>query len=70
MLLRRMEKISVTYRVENEVLHKQEKNILYTVERRKANWFSYVLRRSCFLKHYLRKSRIRDRSYGKTRKKV
>jgi hypothetical protein len=36
---RRMEKISCTDRVRNEVLHrvKEERSILHTIERRKAN---------------------------------
>jgi hypothetical protein len=50
---RRMEKISWTDRVRNEeVLHrvKEERNILHTIKRRKANWIGHSLRRNCLLK--------------------
>jgi hypothetical protein len=51
-----MEKISWTDHVENEeVLHsvKEERNILHTIKRRKANWIGHVLRRNCLLKHVI-----------------
>ena len=66
---RRMEKISWTDRVRNEeVLRrvKKEKNIIYTVKRRKANWIGYILCRNCLLNTYCRK----DRRGRKTRKKT
>jgi hypothetical protein len=53
---RRMEKISWTDRVRNEdVLHrvKEERNILHTIKRRKANWIGHTLRRNCLLKHVI-----------------
>jgi hypothetical protein len=53
---RRMEKISWTDRVRNEeVLHrvKEERNILQTIERRKANWIGRILRRNCRLKQVI-----------------
>jgi hypothetical protein len=53
---RRMEKISWTDRFRNEeVLHrvKEERNILHTVKRRKANWIGHILRRNCLLKHVI-----------------
>jgi hypothetical protein len=53
---RRMGKINWTARVQNEeILHsaKKERNILHTVNRRKANWIDHVLRRSCILKHVM-----------------
>jgi hypothetical protein len=53
---RRMEKISWTDRVRNEeVLHrvKEERNILHTIKRRKANWIGHILRRNCLLKHVI-----------------
>jgi hypothetical protein len=53
---RKMEKISWTDRVRNEeVLHtvKEERNILHTVKRRKANWIGHILRRNCLLKHVI-----------------
>jgi hypothetical protein len=49
---RRMEKISWTDHVRNEeVLHrvKEERNILRTRKRRKANWIGHILRRNCLL---------------------
>jgi hypothetical protein len=51
-----MEKISWTDRVRNEeVLHrvKEERNMLHTIKRRKANWIGYTLRRNCLVKHDL-----------------
>jgi hypothetical protein len=53
--LRRME-ISWTDRVRNEeVLHrvKEERNILHTIKKRKANWIGHILRRNCLLKHVI-----------------
>jgi hypothetical protein len=52
---RRMEKISWTARVRNEVLHriKEERNFLHTIKRRKANWIGHILRRHCLLKHVI-----------------
>jgi hypothetical protein len=52
---RRME-ISWTDRVRNEeVLHrvKEERNIVHTVKRRKANWIGHILRRNCLLKQVI-----------------
>ena len=36
-----------------EVLHrvKEERNILHTIKRRKANWTGHILRTNCLLKH-------------------
>jgi hypothetical protein len=51
-----MEKINWTDRVRNdEVLNrdKEERNILHTVKRRKANWIGHILRRNCLLKHVI-----------------
>jgi hypothetical protein len=53
---RRMEKISWTNCVRNEeVLHrgKEERNILQTVKRRKANWIHPMLCRNCLRKHVI-----------------
>jgi hypothetical protein len=30
---------------------KEERNILRTIERKKANWIGHILLRNCFLKH-------------------
>jgi hypothetical protein len=51
-----MEKISWTDRVRNEeVLHrvKEERDIVHTVKRRKANWIGHILRTKCLLKHVI-----------------
>jgi hypothetical protein len=38
-----------------EVLHrvKEERNIVHTIKRRKANWIGHILRRDCLLKHVI-----------------
>ena len=48
--------ISWTDRVRNEdVLHrvKEERNILHTVKRRKADWIGHILHRDCLEKHII-----------------
>jgi hypothetical protein len=53
---RRMEMISWTNRVRNEeVLHevKEERNILHTIVRIKANWIGHILCINCLLKHVI-----------------
>jgi hypothetical protein len=58
-----MEKISWTDPVRNEeVLHivKEERNILHTLKRRKANSIGHILRRNCLLKHLI-KGKIKER---------
>jgi hypothetical protein len=52
---RRMEKISWTDRVRNEVLQrvKEERNIPHTIKRRKANWIGQILLSNCLLKHVI-----------------
>jgi ribosomal 50S subunit-associated protein YjgA (DUF615 family) len=50
---RRMEKISLTDRVRQAVVShriKEERNIVHTLKRRKANWIGHILRRNCLLK--------------------
>jgi hypothetical protein len=67
-----MEKVSWTDRVRNEeVLHrvKEERKILHTIQRRKANWIGHILGRNCLLKH-VTEGKIEGRSDGKTRKKT
>jgi hypothetical protein len=41
--------------VKNEVLHtvKEERNIVHTIKRSKANWIGHILRRNCLLKHVI-----------------
>jgi hypothetical protein len=51
-----MKKVGWTDRVRNEeVLHrvKEERNIVHTAKRRKANWIGHILRRNCLLKHVI-----------------
>jgi hypothetical protein len=51
-----LEKISLTDRVRNEeALHrvKEERNILHTIQIRKANWIGHIWRRNCLLKHVI-----------------
>ena len=52
---RRMTMISWTDRVRNEVSHsvKDERNILQTIQRRKANRTGYILSKNCLLKHVI-----------------
>ena len=65
---------SWTDRVRNEeVLHrvKEERNTLYTVKIRKANWIGHFFCRNCLLKHFVeRKDRGKNRNDGKARKKT
>ena len=54
---RRMEKISWTDRVRNEeVLHRvqEERNIIHTVGRRKANCIGHILYSNCLLNHTIK----------------
>jgi hypothetical protein len=49
-----MEKISWTDRVRNEELLlrvREDRNVIQTIKRRKANWTGHMLRGNCFLKH-------------------
>jgi hypothetical protein len=50
---RRIEKIRWTDRVRNEVLLRvnEQRNILHTVNGRKANWIGHILGRNCLLEH-------------------
>jgi hypothetical protein len=65
-----MEKVSWTDRVNNEaVLHrvKEERNILHTIRRRKANWIWHILRRNCLLKHIIEENIRGTRRRGRRR---
>ena len=77
-----MEEISWTERIKKEVLYrvKEERNILHTIEMRKANWIGHILRRNCLLKHIIEgkteggieetgRRRRRSRDDGKTKTK-
>jgi hypothetical protein len=52
---KRVEKISWTDGVRNEVLSKikEEGNTIQTIKRRKANWIGHILHRNCLLKHVI-----------------
>jgi hypothetical protein len=53
---RRLEKIIWTDRARNEeVLHsvKEDRNILHTINRRKANWIGHISRRNCLRIHVI-----------------
>jgi hypothetical protein len=71
---RRMEKISWTDLVRNEeVLHrvKEERNIVHTIKRRKANWIGHILRINCLLKHVIEgKLEGRNGKTGRRRKQL
>ena len=52
----------------NEVLHgdKDERNVLRTIERRKANYIGHISRRNCLLKHVIeRKVKARIKVVGR-----
>ena len=56
MVLEMMEKISWTDHVRNEdVLLRvnEQRNILYEIRKRKANWIGHILHRNCLLKHVI-----------------
>ena len=52
-----------------ELLHrvKEERNVLHTIEKRKASWIGHILSRNCLLKHVI-EGKIKGISEGKTRK--
>jgi len=54
---RRMEKISWTEHVRNEVLLivKKQRNILHKISKRKANWIGHILRRNCLLQRVIKR---------------
>jgi hypothetical protein len=52
-----MEKISCADHLRNEeVLHgvKEERIILQSIKRSKADWIGHILRRNCLLKHVIK----------------
>jgi hypothetical protein len=68
-----MEKIRWTDRVNNEaVLHKvkEERNILHTIRRRKANWIGHILRRNCLLRLIIEGKIRGTRRRGSRRKQL
>jgi hypothetical protein len=68
-----MEKVSLTDHIKNEaVLHrvKEDRNILHTIRRRKANWIGHILRRNCLLSHIIEGKIIGTRKRGRRRKQL
>jgi hypothetical protein len=72
--LMQYDRLSWTDRVRNEVVlrgDKEERNIIHTIQSRKANWIGHVLRRNCFLRQ-VTEEKIEGgiELTGKTRKKT
>jgi hypothetical protein len=44
---------------------KEERNIIHTIKRRKADFIGHILLRNCLLKHYWRQYRRRDKVTGR-----
>jgi hypothetical protein len=68
-----LEKVSWRNRVNNEaVLYRvmEERNVLHTIRRRKANWIGHVLRRNCLLSHIIEGKIIGTRRRGRRRKQL
>jgi hypothetical protein len=59
---RRREKITLTDRVKDEVLHrvKDDRNVLQTIKRREANWIGHILLSKCLLNTLLKERRRKD----------
>jgi len=55
-----------------KVLHrvKEERNILRTIRRRKGNWFVFILRRNCLLKHVIEGKIVGRGRPGRRRKQL
>ena len=70
---RRVEKISWTDHVRNEVLIrvKEQRNILHEIRKRKANWIGHILHRNCLLQRVIEgKIKGRIEVTGKRRRKL
>jgi hypothetical protein len=68
-----MENRSWTDRINNEAaLHrvKEERNILHTIRRRKANWIGHILCRKCLLSHIIKGKIIETRRRGRRCKQL
>jgi hypothetical protein len=68
-VLERIKKISWTDCVNNEAV-KEERNILHTIRRRKANWIGHILHRNCLLSHIIEGNIIGTRRRGRRRKQL
>jgi hypothetical protein len=49
---------------------KEQRNILYEISKRKANWIGHILRRNCFLRQVIEGKIRRDTGDRKTRNKT
>jgi ribosomal 50S subunit-associated protein YjgA (DUF615 family) len=49
---------------------KEERNIVHTIKRRKANWIGHILRRNCLLKHVIEGKIERMRRRGRRCKQL
>jgi hypothetical protein len=58
-----------TDRVNNEAVL-EERNILHTIRRRKADWIGHILRRNCLLSHIIEGKIIGTRRRGRRRKQL
>ena len=67
-----MEKISWTDHVRNEVLLRvnEQRNILYDIRKRKANWIGHILRRNCLLKQVIEGKIKGEMEVARRRKKL
>jgi hypothetical protein len=71
--LRSLENISRTDRVTNEKVlqkFKEDRSILLTIKRRKANRIGHILRRNCLLKHVVEGKIEGNRRRGSRRKQL
>jgi len=69
-VLERMDKISPTKCTKNELIHgvKEERNLLHTINRRKANWIGQITHRNSLLKYAIEREGTRRR--GRRRKQL
>jgi hypothetical protein len=49
---------------------KEERNIIYTIRRRKAKWIGHILRRNCLRKHIIEGKIRGTRRRGRRRKQL
>jgi len=48
-----MEKMSWTKCVKKYCIEREERNMLHTIQRMKANWIGHIMRRNRFIKHVI-----------------
>jgi hypothetical protein len=49
---------------------KEDRNILHTIRRRKANWIGHILRKNCLLSHIIEGKILETRRQGRRRKQL